>query len=457
MASESSSGSEDGKDSHSEPQRQSEDERDEEPPLSPKLPLSRNEKRELFHRAATGELECVSKGHLPGGGQPPKRRVKEKDVEKISKSWFPAAKQPLNDRDGRITFRPPDFDVGEGRTALCSMRPKLQDPCWRVIKDNEGLAKRVFNHREHCAFHVPQLMAEAGRAISCLCSHSFNSEKERKVKGDSGEATAAGLRCSAERRCDHCAGTCACDWKFPMEDLIEHGAEVNGHNWKGETALHAATQAGNVRVVAALLQWQADPTQSDQHGWTPLHEAVRKDRPGICDALLEALPEIAEEEGTRQMLLEKRSSLRLNSTALLEAVIHGHSRCLTVLLDYRASVNARLEDGKTALMLASSYGNIDACRLLLSCGCTVCGGPAGRFKTADPDAPQNRQRSLRGIVMGDKSKKKAAGCKGRCTDRLHAPLKDKNHETAVMLARHKTRDRQEFFQIVNLLESHGCK
>merc|ERR1719162_274085 len=59
--------------------------------------------------------------------------------------------------------------------------------------------------------------------------------------------------------------------------------------------------------------------------------------------------------------------------ALMVAALQGHASVCSALLDKKAEVNARSEDGETSLMMASAEGHTDVVKLLLETG-------------ADPDA-----------------------------------------------------------------------
>lgn len=59
-----------------------------------------------------------------------------------------------------------------------------------------------------------------------------------------------------------------------VEILIDHGADVNARNHRGETPLHEAARRGRDTVVEVLLQRGADANARCSGGRTPLHEAA---------------------------------------------------------------------------------------------------------------------------------------------------------------------------------------
>lgn len=55
--------------------------------------------------------------------------------------------------------------------------------------------------------------------------------------------------------------------------LLEHGADVNVRDRRGDTPLHIACYYGNHGVARLLLEHGAEVDASDTDGWTPLHNA----------------------------------------------------------------------------------------------------------------------------------------------------------------------------------------
>jgi ankyrin repeat protein len=69
-----------------------------------------------------------------------------------------------------------------------------------------------------------------------------------------------------------------------LEIVLERGGDVNGHGWRGETALHAAARRGDTAGVKWLLQRGADARLTDAAG----RRAVEVTRNKQVRALLEA-------------------------------------------------------------------------------------------------------------------------------------------------------------------------
>src|SRR5829696_5452122 len=71
--------------------------------------------------------------------------------------------------------------------------------------------------------------------------------------------------------------------------LLAQGADVNGAEGDGMTALHWAAEQGDDKLAALLLEHRAQPaalTRIGQH--TPLHVAAKGGHAGVVRALLDA-------------------------------------------------------------------------------------------------------------------------------------------------------------------------
>lgn len=63
-----------------------------------------------------------------------------------------------------------------------------------------------------------------------------------------------------------------------IEYLLKAGADVNGTNKDGLTALHVAARSGFTSAVHKLLDFKADPNRKDRAGMTPLMYAVIRNK-----------------------------------------------------------------------------------------------------------------------------------------------------------------------------------
>lgn len=179
---------------------------------------------------------------------------------------------------------------------------------------------------------------------------------------------------------------------------IEAGADVNGRNKSGQTALYQACNASDIEAVKWLLNHKADPNFTDAKGHPPLHLsaidtdttilALLLDAPGILvdaadseswNALMYAIanrsvpsvrlllekgadPTLALPDGTTPMHLASRVSGADND-------VDGAPDVMRALLDSgKVSANLASKKGNTPLMYASAYGRKRIVMLLLARG-----------------------------------------------------------------------------------------
>ncbi|KAK9888621.1 hypothetical protein WA026_000850 [Henosepilachna vigintioctopunctata] len=192
-----------------------------------------------------------------------------------------------------------------------------------------------------------------------------------------------------------------------LELLIKGGSNLNSANRSGCTALHIAAHKQPARCVQILLAAGADPNCRDLYGDTALHDAIGKDSLQVIDMLCAApgmdftlrnkrgfnvLHHAAlkgKDYATNKLLTQARqlvdikkddgfSALHLaalnghkdvvenlirvgqadidlrnnrNQSALLLAVSQGHCGVIELLIELKANINAKDEDGDTALHL----------------------------------------------------------------------------------------------------------
>ena len=105
--------------------------------------------------------------------------------------------------------------------------------------------------------------------------------------------------------------------------LIDKGAQVEARNFGGSTPLHYAASQGHIEIVRLLCDRGADVEARNINGWRPLHWAA----------------------------------------------YIGHISVVKELIEERnAEINARNEDGRTALGLARQQNNEDVAAYLVSHG-----------------------------------------------------------------------------------------
>jgi ankyrin repeat protein len=143
-----------------------------------------------------------------------------------------------------------------------------------------------------------------------------------------------------------------------VRTLLQQGADVNGAQGDGMSALHWAADKGDAELVSMLVYAGANPGAVTRIGqYTPLHLASRSASLGAVKALLAAGAAVDARTSTSGV-----TPLHLAATAGSEPVV-------LALLDAKADVNAReAEWGQTPLIFAASLNRVDAVRTLLARG-----------------------------------------------------------------------------------------
>lgn len=137
--------------------------------------------------------------------------------------------------------------------------------------------------------------------------------------------------------------------------LLDRGMSVDLRGAADRTPLMSAVMGDQASMVRWLLRQGADPRLKDKEGFAPLMLAVREGKPGPVEELAPY----------------NRENL---DPAILLAALVGRTEVIDTLTNYGASVYARMEDGRTPLMIAAENGHAESVKLLLDIG-------AGRLST----------------------------------------------------------------------------
>jgi len=131
--------------------------------------------------------------------------------------------------------------------------------------------------------------------------------------------------------------------------LMDRGLAVDVRGALDRTPLMAAVMADQTEMVKWLLRQGADAGLKDKEEFKPLMIAVREGKAG---PVVELAP---------------YDRVDLDSALLLAALV-GRTDMIDTLTNFGASVYARMEDGRTPLMVAAENGHGPAVKLLLDLG-----------------------------------------------------------------------------------------
>ena len=127
--------------------------------------------------------------------------------------------------------------------------------------------------------------------------------------------------------------------------------------YEPDTPLARAAAQGDGPAIARLVAEGADPNGFDGHGGTALITAARVGHVAAAEALIAA--------GARVDLSDRGLT---DWTPLMHAVHKRQTATARVLLDHGADPNAETRGGVTALIMSAAYGDTDTVRLLLDRG-----------------------------------------------------------------------------------------
>ena len=175
-----------------------------------------------------------------------------------------------------------------------------------------------------------------------------------------------------------------------VQAIIDHGADVNAVNNRGQTALWFACKDGQDRFVKTLSDARTDPNINDKYGDSCLHAVIH----GNCStATIQRIIDrgadvnATNKDGSTPLLLACSTAqaeavkLFLNAKAdpnipcadgdtSLHASIAADCSIETIqeIIDYGGKVNAVNKRGRTALLLGCFYRQMDSVKVLLEAG-----------------------------------------------------------------------------------------
>jgi uncharacterized protein len=145
--------------------------------------------------------------------------------------------------------------------------------------------------------------------------------------------------------------------KDAVRTLLKNGADVNGAQGDGMTALHWASRNGDLELTQMLLYAGANVKATTRlGGYTPLLMAADQGHASVIAALVAGGADV-------------KASNALGTTPLMLAAASGNPQAVTILVENGAEIEAKEKTfGQTPLMFAASNNRVDAMKALLKAG-----------------------------------------------------------------------------------------
>lgn len=148
---------------------------------------------------------------------------------------------------------------------------------------------------------------------------------------------------------------------YTCRELLDKGADINKpvSDPNEVTALHLAARGKHYAILGLLLESGANIDAQDARGMTPLHYAISKRSLELVELLLI--------RGANPNLKE----VAYGVTPLIEATLLEDYECVTTILclaQAPVDINAKMNDGDTALHIAAAKGDYNSAEALLTCG-----------------------------------------------------------------------------------------
>ncbi|CAH1786178.1 unnamed protein product [Owenia fusiformis] len=155
-----------------------------------------------------------------------------------------------------------------------------------------------------------------------------------------------------------------------LDYLCVAGADINGQNSKGDTALNIVVRKDNEDLVNYLLNHGASTEIFNNTGFTVLHDAALSNTPRVMQILLEHgcnVDTLSYKESPQES-----DKAALGCTALHYAATHGHTVIAKMLLDKGAKVDIRaVSTLRTPCIMATDGAHYDILHALLQAGANV--------------------------------------------------------------------------------------
>lgn len=246
---------------------------------------------------------------------------------------------------GVLCYRPQLFTVRTKR--LCQLLRINRTTFLNIVQASVGDGNIVMNNLLQ---HLKEQQSEFGESLA---------EIERMI--GRGKLDVPLSLCFAARRGDD----------ILMQRLLKEGLDPNESEDSGRTALHIAASNGSVKCVRLLLDYGADPDCRDQEGSIPLWEAMQGGHGGVVKLLQDYGANIrVGDVGQYACMAAQQNNLDL----LKKIVRYGGDVTLpavaTTYLPQGELVLPKF-NGRTALHVAVSEGNLEIVKYLLDQGADI--------------------------------------------------------------------------------------
>ena len=146
-----------------------------------------------------------------------------------------------------------------------------------------------------------------------------------------------------------------------LQQILVKDVPVNGHFWKGDTALTAASRIGSINCLKILINNGGDVNEKDFGSFSCIHLAAANGHFKCTQLLISSGAHIDERD-------------RWNRTPLMHAAYFGDNKsidCIRLLLDCNADIFVKDSIGKTALDYAKKEENEQAVQMLKEYGLPI--------------------------------------------------------------------------------------
>jgi ankyrin repeat protein len=150
-----------------------------------------------------------------------------------------------------------------------------------------------------------------------------------------------------------------------VKSVLAAGAAINATDRDGSSALHIAVAGGNPAIVAELLRHGADPNAANSEGTTPLMNAAAGGQILSLGAYSRRSVGFYNSP-THQLVLARGGVWDAAPWMKAPPLPPADRKVLQLLIAHGALVDARTEEGKTALWWAVRTGQVGTMRALLA-------------------------------------------------------------------------------------------